>query len=312
MLRPMPRERSVTRPSPELVNARVAQVAARQWGVVDVADLHACGLSDDAIATRVRHSALFPLYRGVYALAHPNVPFEAWCLAAVKACGEGAALSHYAAAVLWGMLEPFGRNPDVVAPTIKRHDGINTHRAASFERTFHKGIPITTPAQTLIHISALAQFKTLRSATNEALNRRLITPLDLITSNHRGAKNLRKVLATAAPTRSENENAVLHLLHEAGIPKPLVNPSIRGTTLIPDFLWPPRRLILEADSRTYHDNLLARADDRTKTRVFESLGYTVIRTSWAEITSRPDRMLARVQRALTRADPSGALALRSA
>lgn len=276
------------------MNARVAQIAARQFGVVGTDDLHACGLTDKAIHSRVRGGLLFPLYRAVYALAHPNLEFKAWCLAAVKACGPGAALSHWAAAVLWELLQPFGRNPDVIAPTVKRHNGINTHRAATFETTIHNGIRVTTVAQTIVHLSAVADLKTLRRAVNEALNRRLVTLRDLITQGHRGARKLRAVLATAAPTRSENENAVLHLLHDAGIPQPLVNPAVDGTDLIPDFLWPDRALILEADSRAFHEQMLARADDRTKQRIFEALGYTVIRTSWAEITSRPDRMIARV------------------
>ena len=290
----MPRERSGTREKREFVNARVAQVAARQLGVLDTADLHACGLSDDAIARRVQSRSLFPLYRGVYVLAHPNIEFKAWCLAAVRACGPGAALSHWAAAVLWELLEPTGRYPDEIAPTIKRHDGINTFRGANYDVTVHKGIPVTVPAQTVIHLSSLAPFATLRRAVNQGLNLRLLSLPDLITHSHRGAKQLRAVLATAAPTRSENENAVLHLLHEAGIPKPLVNPAIEGTNLIPDFLWPDNALVLETDSWRYHDHLLARADDRTKQAILESLGYTVIRTSWAEITTRPDRMIARV------------------
>ena len=182
----------------------------------------------------------------------------------------------------------------MIARSIKRHDRINTHRATTFAATTHKGIPVTTPAQTIIHLSAVTDFKTLRRAVNEALNRRLITLRDLITHTHRGAKQLRAVLATAAPTRSENENAVLHLLHDAGIPKPLVNPTVQGTNLIPDFLWADSGLVLEADSARYHDQLLARADDHTKQAILEGLGFTVIRTSWAEITSRPDRMIARV------------------
>lgn len=293
----MPRQRSATREKREFVNARVANVAAGQFGVLDTADLHACGMSDDAIARRVQSRVLFPLYRGVYALAHPNIEFKAWCLAAVKACGPGAALSHWAAAVLWELLKATGRHPDVIARSIKRHAGINTHRAATFETTTHKGIPVTTVAQTIIHLSAVADLKILRRVVNEALNRRLITLRDLVTHGHRGAKKLRAVLATAAPTRSENENAVLHLLHDAGIAQPLVNPAIDGTNLIPDFLWPDCTLILEADSETFHEQMLARADDRTKQRIFEALGYTVIRTSWAEITSRPDRMIARVSAA---------------
>ena len=241
-----------------------------------------------------RRGRLFPLYRGVYATGHANLPFEAWCLAAVKACGARAALSYFAAAVMWGLLEPTGRHPDVIAPTEKRHDGINTFRGANYDLTVHKGIPVTVPAQTVIHLSSLAPFATLRRAINEGLNLRPLSLPDLITHSHRGAKQLRAVLATAAPTRSENENAVLHLLHDAGIPKPLVNPAIEGTNLIPDFLWPDNALVLETDSWRYHDHLLARADDRTKQAILESLGYTVIRTSWAEITTRPDRMIARV------------------
>lgn len=202
------------------------------------------------------------------------------------------------------MLEPSGRHPDVIAPSFRSRDGINTFQATSVASTIHKGVPVTTPAQTLIHLSSVAKFETLRRAVNEALNRRLVTLPQLATSGHRGAKNLRAVLATAAPTRSENENLVLQLLHDAGVPKPDVNPGVAGTNLIPDFLWLAKRLILEADSRTYHDdNALARADDKVKQAVFERLGYTVIRTSWREVTSRPDRMLSRVQRALTRADP---------
>ena len=111
---------------------------------------------------------MFPLYRGVYVLAHPNIEFKAWCLAAVMACGPGAALSHWAAAVLWELLEPTGRYPDVIAATIKRHVGINTHRADTFDATTHRGIPVTTPAQTIIHLSAVADFKTLRRAVNQA------------------------------------------------------------------------------------------------------------------------------------------------
>jgi very-short-patch-repair endonuclease len=76
-----------------------------------------------------------------------------------------------------------------------------------------------------------------------------------------------------------------------------VNAAIEGTRLVPDFLWPEYKLILEADSKTFHDQLLARADDRARQEILEGLGYTVLRTSWAECTSRPDRMIARVNAA---------------
>ena len=86
-------------------------MAAGQHGVVDLADLRACGLSKQAVSQRVAAGRLFPLYRGVFATGHANLPFEAWCLAAVLACGPGAALSHFAAAVLWGLLDPRAATP---------------------------------------------------------------------------------------------------------------------------------------------------------------------------------------------------------
>jgi hypothetical protein len=46
--------------------------------------IRACGLSDDAILTRVRNGRLHAWYWGVYALGHANVPLEGCFLAAVK------------------------------------------------------------------------------------------------------------------------------------------------------------------------------------------------------------------------------------
>ncbi len=150
----MPRERSLGQPT---VDQLIARVAAGQHGVVDLADLRACGLSKQAVSKRVAAGRLFPLYRGVYATGHANLPFEAWCLAAVKACGARAALAYFAAAVLWGLLEPTGRHPDVIAPTDqapRRHQ--HAPRRDTIRDHDHQGIPVTTPAQTMIHLSALS------------------------------------------------------------------------------------------------------------------------------------------------------------
>ena len=239
---------------------------------------------------------MFPLYRGVYALAHANIQFKAWCLAAVKACGarrRALALGGRRAVGAARAHRPLPRR-DRRRP-IKRHDGINTFRADTIRRHHPQGHPghdaraDDDPPLLAGADSRRCAARSTRGSTSGCCHLR-----DLITHYHRGAKQLRAVLATAAPTRSENENAVLHLLHDAGIPKPLVNPAIEGTNLIPDFLWRDNALVLETDSWRYHDHLLARADDRTKQAILESLGYTVIRTSWAEITTRPDRMIARV------------------
>jgi very-short-patch-repair endonuclease len=77
-----------------------------------------------------------------------------------------------------------------------------------------------------------------------------------------------------------------------------VNPRLRGTGYIPDFLWPEQRLILEADSRRFHGNMIARADDATRQLVLEAMGLRVIRTTWREATTAPGAVQRRVADAL--------------
>jgi very-short-patch-repair endonuclease len=287
------RERRVTPAQLEKVDARVARVAARQWSVVSLGQLHECGMSDGAITWRVQSGRLFPYFRGVYAVV-PKLSMEGLFLAAVIACGPGAVLSHYSAAALRGWVEWDGRAPEVTAPTPRYHPGIRTYRSQTVERVVIEGIPVTPAARTAIDLSASLPERRLRRAINEALNQRHLELRDLVTSGHRGARKLRRILASAAPTRSELEDVVLAVL--ADLPRPEVNR--RGVRYVPDFRWPAHRVILEADSVKFHDQPLARADDATRQQALERQGETVLRTTWAEATLRPGVLAARVQAAL--------------
>src|SRR3954453_6266113 len=101
----MTRPRRVSRPQVDKPDNKIARLAARQRGIVTTAEMLACGLSRDEIATRVRKGHLHQKHRGVYAVGHRTLSTEARWLAAVKACGLGAVLSHLAAAALWGLLD---------------------------------------------------------------------------------------------------------------------------------------------------------------------------------------------------------------
>src|ERR1700712_415094 len=78
----------------------VASRAAGQWGVLSLDELRTCGLNKVAVGVRVRRGNLHRLYRGIYVVGHHNLPLEGRFLAAVKACGAFAVLSHYSAAAL--------------------------------------------------------------------------------------------------------------------------------------------------------------------------------------------------------------------
>jgi very-short-patch-repair endonuclease len=290
----MDHERALSSTGGKKVDARVAQAAASQWSVLSLDELHQCGLTDKAVMVRVQNGLLHPRYRGVYAVGHDHVSLEGCFLAAVKACGKDAVLSHYSAACLWCLLEWDYRDPEVTARNARRHRGIRAHRSDHIERTYRKGIPVTPPLRTLIDLSSMLPYATLRRAVNEALNQRLVKPHQLVTANHRGARKLREVVASGAPTRNEFEDLVHALLGD--LPKPLVNQPLLGYA--PDFLWPDQRLILEADGRNTHDQLLARADDDARQRLLEAHGYRVLRVTWRQASTHPSKLQKRLRVAL--------------
>ena len=106
----------------------VARLAAQQWGVLSLDELRSCGLSRDAVESRVRSGHLHPLYRGVYAVGHTKLTLEGAFLAAVKACGPTAHLSHFSAAALYGLVRWDYRYPQVTVTAKRRHAGIRIHR----------------------------------------------------------------------------------------------------------------------------------------------------------------------------------------
>jgi hypothetical protein len=183
------------------------------------------------------------------------VPLEGRFLAAVKA--SGGVLSHFSAAVLWGLLEWEERHVEVTLASAgtRRISGLRVHRAplAPEARTRRAGIAVTAPARTLVDLSSVLPYRALRRATRQAQSLRLAQPSQILAALDRagpwrGRHRLARILATApAPTRSELEDVVFDLLLRGGLAHPDVNVAItlEGRRIVPDFRWPPPRLILE-------------------------------------------------------------------
>src|SRR4051794_12026244 len=100
-------------PSPD---ALIAALAARQHGLVTLAQLLEAGLDRHAIARRVRAGRLHRIAKGVYAVGHDGLSREGRWLAAVFGAGEGAALSHLSAAELHAIIRLRASLIDVVVP----------------------------------------------------------------------------------------------------------------------------------------------------------------------------------------------------
>ena len=291
-------------------DVRVARRAARQWGVVSTAELRAFGLSDKAIAVRVRHGHLHALHRGVYAVGHDNPPLEGRFLAAVRACGANAVLSHFSAAALLGLVRWDHRQPEVtvVGTTTRVHAGIRVHRTTMLEPldlTQHYGISVTSVARTLVDLASILDYRPLRRAVRQAQTLRLVQLPQLVEAvrrlgPRRGVRVLTRVLATGpAPTRSELEDAVLDLMLAGGLAHPQVNMPliIGGRRIIPDFRWPEQHLVVEADGAAWHDNKLSREDDAERQALLEAHGERVLRVTWNQAIARSSETLARIRAA---------------
>ena len=304
-------ERRLVRPWVEQVDTRsVARIAQRDRGVVSIDELRTCGLSDDAVAKLVEAGWLHPVHRGVYAVGHPNLTLEGRFMAAVKACGPVAVLSHVAAAVLWGLLTWDHRAVEVTVTTkgTRLHEGVRTHRTGRLEevdQTRLQGIPITCVARTIIDCAAVLGPDQLRRMVREAQARRLVTIGELAEilirlGPRRGSRRLALLISTGpAPTRSELEDAVLDLLLHGGLAHPDVNVplEIKGRRVVPDFRWPAQRLVVEADGAAWHDRRLAREDDAERQAILEAHGERVLRVTWDQAMRRPAQTLTRLRAA---------------
>jgi hypothetical protein len=272
----------------------MAEKAAGEWGVLSLAELHECGLTRREIAVRVRSGRLHRVHRGVYAVGHAGLTMRGRFLAAVKACGERSALSHFSAAALWELV-PYdpGRDPDVIARHARRIPGVTSHQTRHPPQTIrYDRIPVTTPARTLADLSSVLPFKPHRRAVREALAKRRITPQEAATLLNE----------PPAATRSDLEDLVLDLIEQAGFPAPETNKPLPNG-YIPDFRWPAHHLILEADGRAWHDDPISRHQDAERQATLEQAGERVLRVTYDQVTNHPRQTIERLEQAGLRGSP---------
>lgn len=274
----------------------------------------ALGLGRSAIAEWVGRGRLHRLHRGVYAVGHLNLTRNSHFMAAVLACGDKAALSHFSAAVLWGMLGGDGKI-HVTAPGDRRRPGMVVHRAPLRDREVLKraGIPLTTPARTLIDLADVAPRRTLERAIDEAEYLRLDCTGLAPRHGRRGTGRLSAVLAVHRPgstrTRSHLEEIFLALCDRHRLPRPEVNVEIDGYEC--DFVWREQRLIVETDGGAAHGTRRAKRRDPVRDADLMIAGWRVWRLSYEQLLRDPDTVAEQLGRlGITPARPPAAPAAR--
>jgi hypothetical protein len=250
----------------------IGRVAAQQWGVVALRQLRALGVGRGAIELRLAAGRLLRLHRGVYAVGHAQLKIEGVWLAAVLACGEGAALALRCAAALWDFhWIPSGR-AEVLVPRGRRGPStVRVYRARYTEATTHEGIRVTTPLRTLHDLKRILSLDALERAAARAATRGLVTDEDA------------DAIVGRRPqlTRTRQERRFLAAMRSAGLPEPETNVWLThggGEEWQADALFRAERVIVELDGAS-HRSAHAFELDRYKDAVRQADGYATLRVT---------------------------------
>jgi Transcriptional regulator, AbiEi antitoxin/Protein of unknown function (DUF559) len=289
---------------PQLVarhmDAEIARLAARQHGVVSREQLEALGVGRRAVSHRAAAGRLHRVHRGVYAVGHPILTPNGHRMAAVLACGPGAALSHASAAALWGIRPTAATRIDVSVPGAggrAKRPRLRVHRASGLqptEVTKHQAIRVTTPARTLLDLAAQLPRRALERALDQAEILELfdLTALGAVVRAHereRGAGALSRALqdhhAGTTLTKSTLEELMLTICADHGLPQPQVNAWVEGVEV--DFLFAAEKLVVEADSWKYHRTKRAFERDRERDAILAQAGYRALRFSDRQMADEP-------------------------
>lgn len=288
----------------------ICRMAARHHGVVTRRELLDAGIPAHRIEWRVRRGRLRPLHQGVYLVGPLMLP-RTREMAAVRACGRSAVLSHESAAILWRQTprRPVpGRVHVAVRSGDHRRAGIRVHRVSGLrpdEVTRRDGIPVTTPARTLLDLAGILNLKELERALAETYALRLAAKSQILGLVNRhpkvaGIALLRSLLEGDPPgrLRSKAEDRFSWIVEEAKLPRPRTNVWVERLQV--DALWPEEKVVVEIDGVRYHSADSAIERDRRRDARLIRAGYTVLRFTWKQLDEEAWQVVSTLSAALAR------------
>ena len=228
--------------------------------MVSSGQLREADVTQDAADARVRSGRWYRRHRGVYSFGPPRVTL-------------GESRSTKTIHVHRGRLEPheITHDPDY-------------------------GFPVTSPMRALLDCATtLTDFRLQRAVHRAAELNLLDASYD--PAGRPGAARLRAQVTALATeplqiTRSQFEERFLEFIHEHGIAPPLLNHIVNGHEV--DAYWPHARLIVELDSREWHDTARAFEEDRARDFDHVEGEDRVLRLTWRRLTPRTAQRLHRL------------------
>jgi hypothetical protein len=278
----------------------LARFAAANYGVFTLQHARLLGFTREQIKHRQASGEWQILHEVAYRLAGVPPSWKGNLLAACWSGGFRAAASHRSAAAIWGFAGGRREIAEIICPRWRRarHHGVVVHEQKvidSRDLACVDGIPVTSPALTLMHLGAVCHPSVVEMAFDAAEKRQLITRASMESllkrlgkQGRNGIGTLRQLLERHDPAQkprdSEMETKVLQVLRRNGLPKPVTQFEIRRNGAFVaqvDAAYPQWKIAIEYDSHQEHTGRTRLARDTKRRLEIQSSGWSPI-TATAE------------------------------
>lgn len=266
----------------------LAEVAARQYGLVALSQIRRIGASRSAVARAVASGHLVTVRRSVLAVA--GAPDSVWrpLMAAYLAAGRDVVVvSHRAAAALHGFPGILQGAVELTSCTGRpiRLEGARCHSTTRLvpEDLVEVGpFLVTCPARAIVDLAGTGLHRSLlERIITHALRRHMCSVGDLersLASARKGALVLRSLLQDHAGGDSDLEARWLRILARAGLRPPALQHQVvvGARVLLLDFAWPQERVGVEVDGWDVHRARPVWDHDHDKVNASLEAGWRVL------------------------------------
>jgi very-short-patch-repair endonuclease len=295
--------------------ANIINLAERRLGIITIEDLASIGINRRMANRLVHNGTLRCIYRGtIFALGAAHLELEAEVLAASLALPHGW-VSGSTAAAYWGLRKiPRDRiQMTVQGTTLPRIANMRIRRtlfeSPDIVETISGG-RVSSPVQAIFEIAGEVDDRILKSVTDDALHRKLVTTTQLdnfgtlISRVGRdGSARFRKVvmerIVDIPPAMSHDEIVLQDALRTTGLPWVTQYPLrlARGNVIHLDAALPAIRFGLELDGEL-HDTAIAVHRDKHRDLLAAAEGWMILRPTTDDVRYELRATLATILRAI--------------
>jgi very-short-patch-repair endonuclease len=283
----------------------LAVTTARQEGLWTRRQAREHGASAQLVRRRVAAGIWVDHGHGVF--GQPGVPWthqrRLWRGHLIM--GETSVVSHEAAAVMHRMAGFSGEPVVLTRPHggWSRVEGVTVHQlddCGDGHRFLRRGLPVTTPARTIVDLSAVCGRSRLEVAVEEELARGRTTLAaiarvlhDVARPGKPGVNRLSTVLdrqVGSRPSASRLEwlmEEQLRLLRGVDYSCEVPLPSRGDVVGRVDFAIPACKVIIEVDGRRWHERRRDMIRDRDRDNAAAAAGWLTLRFMWEHLTEDP-------------------------